>query len=702
MSRTTRLSWIISIVAALPLLFLSRCSNDPYRPGEAAEKTYYTYYYSAPTKLDPARGYYSHEIEIMQCVYESAFTYHYLKRPYELVPQAAVEVPKAQYFDAGGKLLPDDAATEDIARVEYVVKLKQGMMYQPHPCFAKGDDGESMYRDLTEADMEGIETPNDFPEKGTREVLAQDFVLQIRRLADPRLASPVLSTLERSILGLEELGDAYAAKLDAERQRRKEAAGALYNQQDGEKNMPLILDYMAEPFEGAQVIDKYTYKVVLKRRYPQQLYWMAMTFFCAMPQEALDFYAQPPLAVRQIDINHWPVGSGAYYLDVLQPNKEVRFKRNPNFRKDFYPTEGDPEDQLSGLLDDAGKQLPFIDNIVMFMDKEAIPSWNKFQQGYYDGVTVRMDTFDQAVSLGSQGDAGVSKEMAARGVRLEKAVESTVWYLAFNMLDPVVGGYSEKQCKLRQAISIALDYSEFVTIFRNGRGVAAQGPIAPGIFGYEAGAKSVNPYTDVWDEKTQSCVPRSLDYAKELMAEAGYPGGVAPDGRALTVFFDHNRGGDSEFPSEFEWYKGRFALLGIELRERGSDLSRYRKKVDKGDWQIAFAGWSADYPDPENYLFLLAGRNGRVESGGENQGNYANPKFDELFAKMETMENGPERKKIIDEAVDLVRHDAPWAFAYHPVIFALRHEWAQNIKPHEMTYGIYKYRKVDTQMRTAR
>jgi hypothetical protein len=242
MSRTTRLSWIISIVAALPLIFLSRCTNDPYRPGDAAKKTYYKYYYSAPTKLDPARGYYSHEIEIMQTVYESAFTYHYLKRPYELVPQAAVEVPKAQYFDADGKLLPADASEEDIARVEYVVKLKQGMMYQPHPCFAKGADGEPLYRTLTEADMAGIETPNDFAEKGTREVEAKDFVLQIRRLADPRLASPVLSTLERNILGLEELGDAYAAKLDAERERRKNEVGALYNQQDSEKKMPLIID----------------------------------------------------------------------------------------------------------------------------------------------------------------------------------------------------------------------------------------------------------------------------------------------------------------------------------------------------------------------------------------------------------------------------------------------------------------------------
>ena len=45
-----------------------------------------------------------------------------------------------------------------------------------------------------------------------------------------------------------------------------------------------------------------------------------------------------------------------------------------------------------------------------------------------------------------------------------------MFYMGFNMLDPVVGGYTEAQQKLRQAISIALNQEEFISIFLNGRG----------------------------------------------------------------------------------------------------------------------------------------------------------------------------------------------------------------------------------------
>ena len=51
----------------------------------------------------------------------------------------------------------------------------------------------------------------------------------------------------------------------------------------------------------------------------------------------------------------------------------------------------------------------------------------------------------------------------------------------------MVGGLGERGAKLRQAISIAIDQEEYISIFQNGRGVAAQGPLPPGIFGYEAG-----------------------------------------------------------------------------------------------------------------------------------------------------------------------------------------------------------------------
>ena len=45
------------------------------------------------------------------------------------------------------------------------------------------------------------------------------------------------------------------------------------------------------------------------------------------------------------------------------------------------------------------------------------------------------------------------------------------------MLDSIIGGNKEKSRLLRQAITLAIDYEEYISIFTNGRGIVAQSPI---------------------------------------------------------------------------------------------------------------------------------------------------------------------------------------------------------------------------------
>ena len=149
-------------------LLLLQCGNSPYRPGEAAEGTLFSSFSSSPTKMDPATSYYSHEADIIDPIYEFPFTYHYLKRPYELIPRTAEEIPVPAYFDKEGNRLPPNASVTEVARAEYTIRIKKGIQYQDHPCFALDDAGRPFYRDLTEEDLKGIETPNDFARKGTR------------------------------------------------------------------------------------------------------------------------------------------------------------------------------------------------------------------------------------------------------------------------------------------------------------------------------------------------------------------------------------------------------------------------------------------------------------------------------------------------------------------------------------------------------
>jgi hypothetical protein len=118
-----------------------------------------------------------------------------------------------------------------------------------------------------------------------------------------------------------------------------------------------------------------------------------------------------------------------------------------------------------------------------------------------------------------------------------------------------------------------------------------------------------------------------------------------------------------------------------------------------GSAQIFMWGWNADYPDPENFLFLLYGPSGKVQHQGENAANYANPDFDRLFEQMKTMSDGPQRRQIIDRMVDIARRDAPWIWGFHPKSFALYHAWSSPTKPNLMANNLLKYRRIDPVLR---
>lgn len=686
----------------LLILLGAGCTNNPYREGETAEDTLFFPVNSEPTKLDPVAAYYSHEGEIIDQIYEPPFTYHYLKRPYEVIPLTAEAVPNPVYFDPAGELMADlDPPATEVGRAEYTIRIRRGVYYQNHPCFARDEAGELIYQDVSYDEIKAYDYPSKFPHQGTREATASDYALQIRRMADPRHVCPIYSTLDRYIEGFGELSQIYTDMLEEERSRRKDAAGANYNREQDEAANPIALDYFAADFPGCQVLDEFTYKLVLKRKYPQIRYWLCMHFFGPMAQEAIDFFRQPAMIRKHFSITRCPVGTGAYYLETYRPNEWIEFRANPNYHEDFYPSEGMPEDEESGLLADAGERLPFIKRQVFVMEKEAIPSWNKFIQGYYDLSKITVDVFDQAVDLQPGADAEVSGHMMERGITLETAVETWFWYMEFNQMDEVLGPQEgdseevkEKKRKLRLAISIAQDSDEYKEIFLNGRGWVAHSPVPPGIFGFRHGREGMNPYVFDWDESRERPALKSIEAARQLMVEAGYPGGRGPDGQPLIIYYDH-ASITTSFRSIFEWNKERFALLGIRLKERQWDLSRLRQKFDQGDWQLTTGGWIADYPDPENFLFLFYGPNSKARFKGSNNINYASPAFDAVFAELESMENSPRRQELIDEALEILRRDAPAAWQYFPESYTLLHSWLKNFKPHQMSKNVMKYRRID-------
>ncbi|MGD8937863.1 MAG: ABC transporter substrate-binding protein [Gammaproteobacteria bacterium] len=676
----------LSLIFLAAIVAVSGCGgepwNNPYPRSQSQQNIYYSTFTERPKHLDPAQSYSSNEIVFTGQIYEPPLQYHFLNRPYELIPLTTTAVPKPIFLDAENNVLPEDAPAEDIVYSVYTIEIQPGIMYQPHPAFAKDENGQSLYLDLSPQKVADVFTLDDFQHSDTRELVAADYVYEIKRLASPRIQSPIFGLMSEYIVGLKDYG------------KHLQQVNKRLVKEQGEN---AYLDLIQQELEGVKILGRYKYQIKIYGKYPQFLYWLAMPFFAPIPPEVDQFYSQPGLDKKNVTLDWYPVGTGPYMLSENNPNMRMVMVKNPNFHGELYPGSGEPGDAAAGFLADANKPLPFIDKAVYSLEKENIPAWNKFLQGYYDISGISSDSFDQAISFNTQGEVGLSEQMQTKGINLVTGVGTSTYYMGFNMLDPIVGGLSEDKRKLRQAISIAIDYEEFISIFVNGRGIAAQGPIPPGIFGYQEGEQGINPYIYDWvNGKPQR---KSIEAAKQLLAEAGYPDGREEQtGKPLTIFFDTTATGPDD-KARMDWFRKQFQKLNIQLVVRGTDYNRFQDKMLKGTAQFFQWGWNADYPDPENFLFLLYGPNMKKDKNGENAANYQNAEFDRLFVKVKNMNNGPQRQQIIDDMVDIARKDSPWVWGLHPKQFTLYHSWYHNVKPNLMANNTLKYKKIDPEKR---
>lgn len=684
--------------SALLAVLAAGCNNSPYWSGAERENTmFYTFDERSPRSLDPTQSYSNPESAYTFQIYEPPYGYHYLKRPYELVPKAAIEVTRPHYLDKDGRRLPDDAPADTIAESVYDVRIKPGILYAPHPAFAKDGQGRYRYLNLTREQLGSKRSPLDFEHQGTRELVADDFVYALKRHASPRIQTPVQAIFADYVVGLKD----YVAQI------RAEDARLLKGLPEDIRDKP-FLDFRKFPLAGTSAVDKYTWRIRLKSKYPQWSYWMAMPFLAPVPWEADAFYAQDGMNENGLSLHQWPVGTGPYMMQEFIRDRRHVMVRNPNYRGMPYPCEGQPEDKAAGLLDDCGKTMPFIDKLYVTIEKEKVPRKEKFKQGFLDVPEIERPEWGVNFRNDADDSDDVRRQFEERGFKFPLMTDISNWYLGFNMLDPVIGRgdtpeQQVKNRKLRQAIAIAIDWEEgYGRIFKHKGGVAAHGPVPPGLFGSREGQGGFhNRFTHVW--KDGKAVRRPIEDAKKLLAEAGYPDGRdATTGKPLVLNYDFQRAVTPEFRSENDWMIKQFAKLGIQLEIRATDFNQYQDKTLKGKHQIFWAGWLADYPDAENFLFLLYGPLARSKSEGDNFANYENPEYDKLYRQLQSLDDGPQKQAVIDKMVNILQEDAPWSFGYFPWGGMAFQQWVHNGKPSIMIRDMAQYYRLDPALRASK
>ena len=589
--RPSSIAGLLGFFVVTVLIATVGCQPKSKRKGAtSSDKTvFYTSMHGNVEGFDPARANDQYSAVAMGEIYEPLYQYSYLERPYKIELRTAAAMPT----------ISEDGKT-------YEIKIKPGIYFSNDASFTE-----------------------------KRELVANDYIYAMKRIADVKVQSTGWWLLNNRIVGLNEF---------REKSKGKEAT-----------------DYTLS-VAGLSSPDKHTLRIQLKERYPQMIYALSMLYTSAVASEVVDRYGD--------DFFQHPVGTGAYQLKSWKRGHRIVLERNPNYRKELYPSVGEPGDAEKGLLADAGKPLPFVDEVVMQIITESQPMWLNFLKGNLDLAGVPKDNYSNAIDE----NGAVVQELRDKGIASWRHNVSDVGFVAFNMDDPIVG----KNVHLRRAISLVYDTEKRIELFYNQRAIPAHGPIPPGLGGYDA--SFVNPYK-----------ANSIAMAKQEMVEAGYP-----EGKGLPpLTYEIVSSTTSRQMSEI--LVSELKQIGIKLNISSNTWSELGSKIDKRRAQMFGMAWRADYPDAENFLALFYGPNG---SPGSNSSNYKNPEVDKLYEQTMTMPDGPERNKIYQRIARLIVNDVPWIFGFHRIGLTLQHGWVENYKPHGFSVGNFRYFRINNQRKS--
>lgn len=497
-----------------------------------------------------------------------------------------------------------------------------------------------------------------FPGGKGRELVAEDVHYAFQRLCDPELQSPFFSNLAEYVVGMQSAFD--TAKAGGGR-----------------------LDFATVKVSGIELLGSHEFNLKLSKPYPQIIYWLAMHCTAPVAREAVEYYdgkehpdgPRGKMEVRP-QFKFHPVGNGAFQITEWVRGQRFRMIRNPRYITRTFPTEGWAPELESLCRPLAGKPLPLVDEVQFTVFRELLPQFLLARQGYLDRFAAQKDAVNSLVT----SSRDLSPKFKARGMRLSKQYEVSTFYMSVNMQDPVLGPNK----KLRQALSCAYDPQGFIDLLYGGVAPIAEQLLSPGIPGYDP--KFKNPYGF------------NLEKAKQLLVEAGYPGGRDPKtGQPLEITLDGVAAG-SEERQLLEYHQRQFEQCGVRIKVIENTFARLMEKEDQGNFQLATgSGWGADYPDPENYFFLFYSKN--FPPAGKNVSRFKHAEFDALFEKMATMENSPERLAIVQRMNEIFAEEVPVILEFNKAGYIIEQPWAPATNFNVMLEGGVKYRPVDPIMR---
>ena len=360
-----------------------------------------------------------------------------------------------------------------------------------------------------------------------------------------------------------------------------------------------------QPFHA---LNDSTFQLKLLRPYNPILGIISMQYCSIVPKEAVEKYGT--------DFRRHPVGTGPFRFVDWEEGQALIFAKNEKYFE----------------KDSSGKRLPYLDGIkVSFYDSKAT-EFLLFRQKQLDFINDIEASFKDEI---------LTKQGILRKDWEGKIVLQTSPYLNIEYLGILVDSANElvknspmRLRKIRQAINYGFDRRKMVLYLRNSLGIPAESGFVPmGLPSFDTNAVKGYHYNPA--------------RTKQLLAEAGYPGGKGlPAVKLLTIAI----------------YADMANFIAKQLEESGIPVQveviqkALLLTMTASSTAAFFRGsWIADYPDAENYLSVFYSKN----PAPPNYTRYRNPEFDKAFEKAIAETNDSLRYKLYQLADQIMMNDAP-------------------------------------------
>ena len=358
---------------------------------------------------------------------------------------------------------------------------------------------------------------------------------------------------------------------------------------------------------GLKVIDDKTFTVDLSSPSSTFPIQVGYTSFAPLPES---FYKD----TKAFGEN--PVSSGPYKFDSWQHNTMIKLRKNTTYKGDIKIQNGGIDykvytDVASAYADVQAGNLDAIDTVPTSAQKTFMK--DNLVKGYNEpGSVLQMFTIPTTMEHFGQDEEGHLR---------------------------------------RQAISMALDRKMLIDKVLGGLGVQPTDFTAPTIPGYSKNLKGSDNLK--YDAKK----------AKDAWAKADAISKWPAD-KSFQMVYNADGGAKDFYDGMANSIKNTLGIKAVATPV--PTFSEFRGNVNKRAYKDAAfrSAWSPDYPSPESYL-LSNFASSAADGNGSNDGDYKNPKFDDLLKQAAKAKNTDEANKLFQQAEEILLQDMPAVPLYY-------------------------------------